>query len=129
MKLDCNSESSDCYHLPDFASSLLFAVVHAVISMVAVVVVAVVFGYGNYDLVVDYTVDVGLADFVRKYFEAIETEMVDGTAGFEEIVVVVVVVVVVVGKMIVVVDIVHTTAVALAEQQQNFPLDDMAVVV
>jgi len=154
---------------------LVFAVVHAVISMVGVVAVGIVgFGYDNYGFVADYTVDLGLADFAWKYFETIETEMADGAAGFEEVVVVVVVgkmivvvvvvvgkmivvvvvvvgkviVVVVVGKMIVVVvavvvgkvivvvvgnvivvDIVHMTAVVLAGQQQNFPLDDVAVVV
>ena len=231
MKLDCYSENSGYYHLSDVASSLLFAVVHAVISMVGVVSVG--FGLDNYALAADYTVDLGFADFVWKYFETIESERVDGAAGFDEIVVVVgsaiavvaavvgkgivvvvvvvfvvavgkgivgvlvaavvgkgivvvaaegkvivvvdkmivvvvaavgkvivvvvdkmivvvaaavgkviavvvvaavgkvivVVVVVVVGKMIVVVDIDRMAAVALAEQQQNFPLDYMAVVV
>ena len=196
MKLDCYSENSGYYHLSHVASSLLFAVVHAVISMVGVVSVG--FGFDNHGLAADYTVDLGFADFEWRYFETIETEMVAGAAGFEEIVVVVVdsviavvgmvivvavvgkgvvvvvvvgklivvvvavvgkgtvvvavvgkgiavvvvgkvivvaavgkvtVVVAVVGKMIVVVDIDHMAAVALVEQQQNFPLDDMAVVV
>ena len=199
MKLDCYSENSGYYHLSHVASSLLFAVVHAVISMVGDVSVG--FGFDNHGLAADYTVDLGFADFEWKYFETIETEMVAGAAGFEEIVVVVVdsviavvgmvivvvvvavvgkgvvvvvgklivvvvavvgkgtvvvavvgkgiavvvvgkvivvavaavgkvtVVVAVVGKMIVVVDIDHMAAVALVEQQQNFPLDDMAVVV
>ena len=157
---------------------MLFAVVHAVVSKVGVVSVGIVgfgFGFDNYGLAACYTVDLVLADFVWKYFETIETEMVDGAAVFEEIVVVVVVVVgtgiavvvgkvivvvvgkaivvvvvgkvlvvvvvgkvivvvgkaiVVVGKMIVVVvDIDHMAAVALVEQQQNFPLNDMAVAV
>ena len=107
------------------------------VSKVGVVSVGIVgFGFDNYGLAACYTVDLVLADFVWKYFETTETEMVDGAAGFEEIVVVVVVVVVgtgiavVVGKVIVVVvDIDHMAAVALVEQQQNFPLNDMAAAV
>ena len=58
MKLDCFSQSSGHYQLSDVASSLVFAVVHAVISMVVVVAVGIVgFGYDNYGLVADYTVD------------------------------------------------------------------------
>ena len=83
MKLDCYPESSDCYHLSDVASSLLFAVVRAVISKVGVVSVGIAgFGFDNFGLAAGCTVDLSLADFAWKYSETIEPEMVDGAAGF-----------------------------------------------